>query len=122
MKERRRFTRDFKLAALARFQEAGDVRALALELGIRRELLYKWRGKFEAGGAEALSTSGRPRPVPALAAEPMIAGLPESQRVAELEGKIGRQELELDFFRAALQQLRDRRRRNGGPIDPTSMR
>lgn len=122
MKERRRFTRDFKLAALARFQEAGDVRALALELGIRRELLYKWRGKFEAGGAEALSTSGRPRPAPGLAAEPMIAGLPESQRVAELEGKIGRQALELDFFRAALQQLRDRRRRNGGPIDPTSMR
>ena len=48
--------------ALARMEEAANVDALARELGIRRELLYVWRGKFLAGGAEALRGTGRPRP------------------------------------------------------------
>ena len=109
-KERRRFTREFKLAALARFEEAGDVRALARELGIRRELLYKWRSKYEAGGASALTTTGRPRGVPMPAAEPP-AGMDDAdrarRRIAELERKVGQQQVELDFFQEALRQVKD---------------
>ena len=54
-KERRQFSREFKLDALARFGSARNVEALARELGIRRELLYVWR---KAGVTEM----GRPAP------------------------------------------------------------
>jgi len=35
-----RWTREFKLSALSRMEDAPDVQALARELGINRELLY----------------------------------------------------------------------------------
>jgi transposase-like protein len=50
-KRRRRFTRAFKLAALAKLAEASSVTALAGELGICREMLHKWRLAYEEGGA-----------------------------------------------------------------------
>jgi transposase-like protein len=127
-KERRRFTREFKLAALARFAEASNVQDLARELGIERALLYKWQAKFEAGGADALTTTGRPRPTVTLRVEAGGAPAPPDdlgraqRRIAELERKVGQQQVELDFFRAALRQVEGRRRRNGGPGDPTSSR
>ena len=124
-KERRRFTREFKLAALARFEAAGDVRELARELGIRRELLYKWRSKFEAGGAAALTTTGRPRAVPMPAAE-AVAVYDDAERahrrIAELERKVGQQSIELDFFREALRQVKDLGQPNGGLGGPASTR
>ena len=118
-KERRQFSREFKLAALARFVEAGDVTALAAELGVRRELLYKWQVKYATGGAAALSTTGRPRTVVALPPEGEIAGLNDGERarrrIAELERKVGQQAIELDFFREALRQVKGLGPSNGGP-------
>lgn len=116
-RERRRYSREFKLAALARLEEAGNVTDLSRELGVAREMLYKWRAKFASGGASALSTAGRPRP----AALPTDAPV-GSRRIAELERKVGEQQLELDFFRAALRQVRGQRRGNGGPGGPASTR
>ena len=119
-KERRQFSREFKLEALARFETAGNVRALAKELGIRRELLYDWREKFQAGGAEALRSSGRPRPCAlspqgeAAQAQSTRANSPE-RRIAELERKLGQQAVELDFLEAALQRIEASRRPNDGP-------
>jgi transposase len=104
--------------ALSRLEAADEVKALARELGIRRELLYAWRAKVAAGGEEALRFRGRRRPSWELRPEPVST----DERVAELERKIGRQQIELDFFRAALQQVREQRRRNGGPGDPASTR
>jgi transposase-like protein len=86
------------------------VRELARELGIRRELLYKWREKFAQGGAEALTTSGRPRPA-AEAPEAMAS----EKKIAELERKLGQQALELDFFRGALRRIEASRRPSEGP-------
>jgi transposase-like protein len=99
-KERRQFSRAFKLEALARFESAGNVEALALELGIRRELLYVWHRKLAAGGAEALKSSGRPRPCGQSA-----EGLSGDQRTAELERQLGRQALEIDFLEGALRRI-----------------
>ena len=118
-KERRQYSREFKLAALARFEEAGNATELAVELGIERAMLYKWHAKFAAGGASALSTTGRPRPVA------MSAGSGETgsrRRMAELERKVGEQQLDLDFFRAALRQVRGQRRPKGGRGGPGSTR
>ena len=118
--ERRLFTREFKLAALERLEVAPDVSALAEALGVRRELLYKWRAKFIRGGASALRSSGRPRPVPPIEPDPGDEGRVQrhalaERRVAELERKIGQQALELEFFRAALRRVRVSLPANGGP-------
>lgn len=131
----RQHTRDFKLAALARMDTAPDVKALARELGIERALLYRWQRTYISGGAAALRSVGRSRPMlmqppdPGLAAEekavPAVVAATNpapaaclaaqdpaaaARRIAELERKIGQQQLDLDFFRAALRHVRDRRR------------
>jgi transposase-like protein len=109
-RERRLFSRTFKLAAIERMEEAGNVSALADELGVRRELLYDWRAKFAAGGAEALKGSGRPRPP---AEPPQMRD--EQRRVATLERKIGEQALLIDFFKGALRRIEASRRPSEGP-------
>jgi transposase len=115
---------EFKLQAVARMDGASDVSALSVELGVGRERLYHWRRLYETRGAEALRGMGRPRAADRLAeavARPPVTAGPE-QRIAELERSIGRQQLDLDFFRAALRQLEARRRTNGGPGETTSTR
>ena len=114
-KERRQFSREFKLMALARMEEAGNVEALAIELGVRRELLYVWRRKYQALGVEGLRSTGRPRPwtVP-------VAVLTEQNRVAELERQLGRQALEIDFLEGALRRIEASSRPNGRPGETAS--
>jgi transposase-like protein len=119
-KKRRSFTRAFKLRVLARMADTPSIVGLAQELGLERKLLYCWRDAYLAGGAERLRRSGRPSAAGSAElghrSEPASHAAPDAQqRIAELERKIGRQQLEVDFFRAALQQVRERRRTNGGP-------
>src|SRR5258708_31405986 len=126
----RRFSREFKLAALARMAAGENVSALARELGIRRKYLYGWRERFRAGGPIALRSRGRPTKAEILAMQPggEPAGLAETspaepaapdalttaqRRIAELERKVGQQALELDFFQRALRQVREARPRSG---------
>ena len=107
----RKFTRPFKLVALDRMAAGENVCALARELKLRRKLLYDWRDKLRKKGPEALRGKGRPRKAVAGAAiegPAMVDGTDAGQRIAELERKIGRQQVELDFFRRALRQV-------GGP-------
>ena len=59
MSEKRRFSRGFKSAALARMDAGGNVSALARELGVRRKYRYQWRERFRVGGAIALRRRGR---------------------------------------------------------------
>ena len=115
------FTREFKLSVLNRMAAGENVSALARELKLRRKLLYAWRDNFRAGGPEALRTRGRPRKSRAIARRegaPLPAppdGLATAQqRIAELERKIGQQQVELDFFRQALRQVRGKRRPSDG--------
>lgn len=109
-RERRQFDREFKLMAIRRMETAGNVEALAEELGIRRELLYKWRRKHEAGGAEALRNSGRPRPT-----EISPEALSAERKIAELERKVGEQALLIDFFKGALRRIEGSRQAGSGP-------
>lgn len=117
---KRRWTREIKLAAVLRINEAVSVKSLAAELNVRPELLYDWYRRYRSGGAAALRAMGRPlsgvaafepaAPPPS----PPPAGA-EQQRIEELERKIGQQQLELDFFRAALRHVREQRLRKGEP-------
>jgi transposase len=121
--ERRQFSREFKLMALSRLEEAGNVEALARELGVGREMLYVWRRKFQAEGVEGLRPSGRPRPVVGLATSQ--ASLPPAsveRRIAELERKLGQQALEIDFLEGALQRIEGSRQPSDGPGGTASTR
>src|SRR6266481_4273429 len=109
-RERRQFSREFKLMALRRMEAAGNVAALADELGIRRELLYDWREKFAGGGAEALRGSGRPRPLPEAA-----EALDGERRIAALERKLGEQAMLIDFFKGALPRIEASRQASKEP-------
>jgi len=119
------FSREMKLAALRRMLAGENVSALARELKLRRKLLYAWRDNFRRGGPEALRSRGRPRKSvsatsPEASASPAVVAAPDDlakakQRIATLERKIGQQQVELDFFRQALRQVRGKRRPSDGP-------
>lgn len=116
-KGQKAYSQEFKLRALARFERTENISDLAKELGIDRVLLYRWDRRFRDGGEAALKRKGRPP-----RAGELVRAIEPPDRIAELERMIGRQQVELDFFRAALQQVRGPRRGNGGPGGPASTR
>jgi transposase len=136
----RLLSRDDKLAALRRMLAGENVSALARELGVRRKTLYQWRERFRTGGAAALRGRGRPSKAAALAIRlhGMRPGLDEPvacvepgvadelsrarRRISALERKVGRQQVELDFFQQALRQVGETRRSIGAPGATASTR
>ena len=56
------YTKEFKLEAL-RLMEQSDrpASAIAMELGIRRNQLYKWKEQMEKKGDVATAKKGRPK-------------------------------------------------------------
>jgi transposase len=61
MTKRQIFTKEFKLEAI-RLLESSDKTGteIARELGIRRNMLYKWLDEFKSKGIDAFKGSGRP--------------------------------------------------------------
>ncbi len=114
----REFSRSFKLGVVRRMLAGENVSALARELGIERCVLKQWRARFRAGGVTALRGKGRPPGMKVVA--PRTKGPPGDlvaarERIAELERKIGQQQVDLDFFRQALRQVEEARRPSAEP-------
>ena len=127
--QKTRWTRAFKLRAISLMDRAKDVTALAAELGVERGLIYRWRRKYLAHGPDGLQQIGRPLLVSSVRDEAVPVSSPADdpaaaaqRRIAELERKVGQQQLDLDFFRAALRQVRGPRPGNGGPGETGSTR
>jgi len=60
MKKRKQFTREFKLEAVRLLEEGKKPAAyLARELGIRRNLLYKWKDTIDQKGNDAFPGKGK---------------------------------------------------------------
>jgi len=111
--KRKGLTLEFKRAAVARLLPGVKISALAEELGICRQRLYEWRDA-SAAGDEQLRRPGRPKHpmrVRSRSGDPTGA----QQRVAELERKVGQQQLELDFFQEALRRVETSRRPSNEP-------
>ena len=88
--------------------------AVADELKIKRKLLYEWRAAYRAMGVAGLNRKRGPKPgYLAARASPDAAPAPDAPselarakaRIAELERKIGKQQMDLDFFREALRLI-----------------
>ena len=71
MKGRGPYTHEFKLEAV-RLLRKGEKPAtqLAMELGVKRTLLYRWRDEYAARGDAAFS--GKPGPKPSAQAAEMV--------------------------------------------------
>lgn len=124
---RRRFGRVFKLAIVRRIEAGESPTALGREFGIKREILYRWRDAVREGGEEALRDGGRPTRAEAatlaLARGPAARArdITEARRqIAELERKVGEQQVALDFFRGALRRIEESRRPSDGPGETKS--
>jgi len=105
------FTTEFKERAVLRLEAGEQFSALAAELGVRRKLLYDWCKSYRQLGVAGLNRKRGPKPGglrSSPAPERAVPADPLAQaqaRVAELERLVGRQQVDLDFFRRALRLM-----------------
>ena len=86
----RRYTKEFRAEALRRLQGTGNVSELCRELGISRELVYRWQRSAEkARERESMSSAQR--------------GL--RMENLQLKKALVQRTLEVDFFKTALQKI-----------------
>jgi len=101
---RRRFTREFKLAAIQRLEQGISIVEVARALEVNPNLLHRWRSEFRQGPGNVFPGHGQRRW--------------SEGRIAELERKIGQQTLEIDFLKGCLQRIEEQRMlqaSNGNP-------
>jgi len=102
------FTTEFKERAVLRLEGGEQATTLAAELGVRRKLLYDWAKAYRARGVAGLNRKRGPKPGGRRLSPPPERTAPADPlaqaqaRVAELERLVGRQQVDLDFFRRAL--------------------
>jgi transposase len=108
------YSMELKLAAVRRVLAGESVSSVSQELGIRRKRLYVWKDRYAELGEAGLMhrRGGRPRKEGTAIENGSEARagrgklLAARKRIAELERKVGQQELELDFFGEALRRIR----------------
>ena len=101
------FSTAFKERAAQRLDAGESASLLAAELGVRRKLLYAWRQAYRRDGVAGLNRKRGPKPKEPGSAptrrKPLVDPLAQAEaQIAELERIIGRQQVDLDFFRRAL--------------------
>jgi transposase len=85
--------------------------------------------QFRGGHPDGLRRAGRPRKLPGAAELDLVAKAMRvkdlamaRKRISELERKIGQQQVDLDFFRQAVRQVRGARRPSAEAGVTASMR
>jgi len=115
------FSTAFKADVVRRLEGGEALARVAKELGIARKLLYEWRSAWRLLGVAGLNRKRGPKPgrrrLLARPSSELEAGSSTSNatpagelvgaqaRIAELERTIGRQQVDLDFFRKALRLI-----------------
>jgi transposase-like protein len=109
---KRRFSREFKAAAVRRVIEGEALGAVARELKIGFELLWRWKKRVEGKGEEHLYGIGEHSE----GAEKVAEQASQKRRIAELERLVGRQQLEIRFLDKALCRVEEQRqaKKSGG--------
>ncbi|MFO1071105.1 MAG: helix-turn-helix domain-containing protein [Geminicoccaceae bacterium] len=128
MKPRQYFSEQQKRAAIDRLVAGETPAQVAQDIGADRRRLYEWYQKYQELGFDGLRRVGRPRKRGAGARSWREA--PDEKEAArrqhaELERKIGQQQVDLDFFRRALrliEETRQARSRSGASVSTRSSR
>jgi transposase len=87
---RRKFTREFKEGAVRRLELGASLAEVSRACEVNPNVLHRWKRELREHGANQSRA--------------------EEQRVAELERKVGRQALEIDFLRRCLQSVEEQRK------------
>jgi transposase-like protein len=129
--EKKSYSREMKLEAVRRMEAGESSSSLSAELGVKRTKLYQWRDRVRRDGDKAFpGHGGRRSMAEALACENGAEGATElaqaRRKIAELERKVGQQQLDLDFFKQALRHVEAAQRQSsarGATVSsPTSRR
>jgi transposase len=92
---RRKFTKEFKQAAVRRMETGASIAEVARACEVNPNVLHRWRREFRDGVDRAFPGLGKKKA--------------DESQVAELERKIGQQTLEIDFLKRALQRVEEAR-------------
>lgn len=110
---RRRFSREFKIAAVRRVNEGEEVGVVARDLDIDFRVLWRWKKRVAEKGEQYLHELGRPKQwQEGGKVEPSEES--QQRRIAELERLIGHQQMEIRFLDKALHQVEERRQQKNG--------
>jgi transposase len=93
---RRKFTKEFKEAALRRLDLGASVAEVARACEVNPNLLHRWRKEVREYRVKAFPGMGVKRA--------------EEERLAQLERKVGQQAREIDFLRRCLQHVEEQRK------------
>src|SRR5436309_9757251 len=82
---RRKFTKEFKLAAVRRLEQGASVAEVVRAMEVNPNVLHRWRREFREAPGNVFPGNGKQRW--------------SEGRIAELERKIGQQALDVDFLK-----------------------
>ena len=103
---RRRFTQEFKLSAVERLEQGASAAEVSRAFEINPNLLHRWRREFRQGPGNAFPGEGKRRW--------------EETQMAQLERKVGRQAMEIDFLKGCLQRIEQQRKLRASTGKPLS--
>ena len=93
---RRKFTKEFKEEAVRRLELGVSLAEVARSCEVNPNVLHRWRRELRDYGLRAFAGIGQRRA--------------EENRIVELERKVGRQALEIDFLKRCLQNVEEQRK------------
>ena len=108
---KRRYSREFKIAAVRRVNEGEAVVEVARDLEIPIPVLWKWRKRVAEKGEDQLHDSGRPK---GSKTSDKATEAGQQRRIAELERLVGRQQMEIRFLDRALSRVEELRQEKNG--------
>lgn len=89
-KPRRTFSKEYKLDVIQQSYRCDNIKALALELGIRPELVYRWRAAYKEDPEVSFPGQGTPKQTS------------EEKDLAELKRKLTDVKTERDILKKAI--------------------
>ena len=95
-KSRRKFTKEFKEAAIRRLELGASLAEVARQCEVDPNLLHRWKRELRELGPQAFVGNGKK--------------VADEGRVADLERKVGRQAMEIDFLKRCLQHVEEQRK------------
>ncbi len=93
---RRKFTKEFKEEAVRRLGLGATLAEVSRACEVNPNVLHCWRRELQDYATKAFAGNGQRRA--------------DDSRVAELERKVGRQALEIDFLQRCLQHVEEQRK------------
>lgn len=89
-KDRRVFSREFKLDVIERSYRCDSIKDLALELDLRPELVYRWRAEYAASPSISFPGQGT------------LKQTPHEEEVSRLRRELADVKMERDILKKAL--------------------